>query len=118
MVDPATSTDITTLSPTLPAGLSSSNPSISFNKIDDPFQSPASPVQRTRGRPRRPATIVQLEEPASEPYRRLRSRQNPSKEISQDPWSNLSKTPALTPLSPKKNRQVGVFQHPRQPPVN
>jgi len=122
-------TDSNTLSPSPALRLSGSNPSSPLHQQDpEPsmemeinpvtIQLPVSTVRKTRGRPRRLATNTPLEEPALEPIRRLRSR-NTSKEISQDPWSNLSNAPALTPLSPKKlNRQERTLQRPPQRPVN
>ena len=122
-------TDSNTLSPSPALRLSGSNPSSPLHQQDPKssmemeinpvtIQLPVSTVRKTRGRPRRLATNTPLEEPALEPIRRLRSR-NTSKEISQDPWSNLSNAPALTPLSPKKlNRQERTLQRPPQRPVN
>jgi malate synthase len=83
----------------------------------DPLPLPASSAHRSRGRPRRQAAKVPLEESVLEPLRRLRSRQNGSKEVSKDPWTKLSNAPYLTPLSPKKNRQAKIIQHPPHPPV-
>jgi hypothetical protein len=74
----------------------------------NPFQLPSSPVCRSRGRPRRQVPIVSSKVPALEPIRKLRS--------GQDNWAKLSKAPALTPLSPKKNHQTRTMQGQR--PVN
>lgn len=103
----------------LPCNLTDSDPTSPLDLLDlKPFQLPASPVHRARGRPRRQAINVTLEEPAHEPIRSLRSRKRTSNEVSQNPWTSLSNAPVLTPLSPKKNRQARALQRPSKPPVN
>jgi len=72
---------------------------------------------RGRGRPRRQASNMPQEEVAvTESKRKLRKRKN-AELASEDPWTNLSKAPLLTPLSPKKPRQARALQK-SQPPVN
>lgn len=73
-------------------------------------------ARRGRGRPCRQASRMPLEVAVMESKRKLRTRKN-ADVPSEDPWTNLSKAPLLTPLSPKKNRQARALQKP-QPPVN
>ena len=82
---------------------------------------PPQPVQlqahRGRGRPRRQASHIPQEEVAAiESKRKLRKRKN-AEVASEDPWTNLSKAPLLTPLCPKKPHEARVLQK-SQPPVN
>ena len=108
-VDTVNATDFTAFH------ISPLDPASSMEMDPIPIQLQKSPVRRARGRPRRQ---VPLEIPALEPIRKLRSQKNATKAISQDPWTNLSNTPPLTPSSPKKQRQTRTLQGPRQPPVN
>jgi hypothetical protein len=129
IVDSANATDSAVFSPSTEPGLLGSNPCSPLNHPDlasgieveidrNQLHLVVSPVRRARGRPRRQATNVPLKGPALESIRRLRSRKNTTKATSQDPWTILSNAPALTPLSPKKNRQVRALQRPPQPPVS
>lgn len=71
---------------------------------------------RGRGRPRRQAFHMPQEVLGTESKRKLRTRKNAEVAV-EDLWTNLSKAPLLTPLSPKKPRQARALQKP-QTPVN
>lgn len=94
-------------------------PDFGIEKESTPPQPVELQAHRTRGRPRRQASHIPLEGVAvMESKRKLRTRKNAEvASESEDPWTNLSKAPLLTPLSPKKPRRERVLQK-SQPPVN
>jgi hypothetical protein len=125
-VDSEVAIDFNAFSPPYAGVYSSSKCSKSINPPDGkssldanavPLLPPVSAIRRARGRPRRQEVNAPPEASAVEPVRKLRSKQNMHKTVSLDPWNNLSNSPLLTPLSPKKQRLEGTFRGLRQQQV-
>jgi len=122
-VDSAGEIGFNAFSPSYAGGYSSSKRSNSINPPDRkssldanavPLPSPVPTIRRARGRPRRQEVNAPSEASTVEPVRKLRSKQNTHKTASPDPWNNLSNSPLLTPLSPKKQRLEGTLRGLRQ----
>lgn len=89
-------------------------PDVSTEDKSLPQQSAVLKACRARGRPCRQASHSPQEMVEMEPKRKLRTRKD-AKSASEDPWTELSKAPLLTPLSLKKPGQVKTLKNALHP---